>query len=94
MDKVRHSFAHSTRLNCKRAPGEAENAAQEENLLNINKWGNTGKEVTPVTIKKGTQFSTGKVAGGTGNQIYIPFDLQKAEENNIIRHYSKTEKLE
>jgi RHS repeat-associated protein len=69
-------------------------SADAEKKLNINMWGNTGTEVTPVTIKKGTVFATGSVAGGTGTQIYIPKDLQKAEGNNIIRHFSKTEKLE
>ena len=71
-----------------------ENSAQAEEMLNINKWGNTGAEVTPVTIKKGTKFATGGVEGGTGTQVFIPTDLQKADGNNIIRHTSKTEKLE
>jgi RHS repeat-associated protein len=71
-----------------------ESSVQAEELLNVNKWGNTGTEVTPVTIKKGTQFATGGVAGGKGQQIFIPKDLQKSNGNNIIRHYNKTEKLE
>lgn len=75
-------------------PVKPESSAQAEEMLNINAYGNTGTEVTPVTIKKGTQFAIGEVAGGTGAQIFIPKDLQKAEGNNIIRHYSKTETLE
>ena len=86
--------------NSKKGTGEffstvkPQSSSQAEDLLNINKWGNTGIEVTPVTIKKGTQFATGNVAGGSGTQIFIPADLQKAEGNNVIRHYSKTEKIE
>ncbi len=71
-----------------------ESSTQAEEMLNINKWGNTATEVTPVTIKKGTKYAVGGVEGGTGTQAFIPVDLQKADGNNIIRHTSKTEKLE
>jgi len=69
-------------------------SADAEKMLNINTWDNTGKEVTPVTIKRGTQFAFGKVEGGTGSQIYIPTDLQNSGGNEVIRHLSNTEKLD
>jgi hypothetical protein len=48
------------------------NSEEAEKLLNIEVWGNKADAVTPVTIKKGTQFAIGKVAGGEGGQIFIP----------------------
>jgi len=66
-----------------------ENAIKAEEMLNIKMYGNNAEEITPFTIKKGTEFSYGKVEGGTGDQIFIPKKLQSPDE--IIK--GKTEPL-
>jgi hypothetical protein len=53
-------------------------SAQAEQMLNINAYGNAGTQVVPVTIKAGTQFAYGPVAGGTSNQIFI-----QGQQSNI-----------
>jgi hypothetical protein len=52
-------------------------SAQAETMLNINKYGNAGTNVLPVTIKQGTQFAYGNVAGGTGTQIFLQGQAEK-----------------
>lgn len=68
-------------------------SSQAEALLNINAYGNTGEFITPVIIKKGSQFAIGKVAGGTGTQIYIPNLLQNSGKNITIRLLNQTKSL-
>jgi RHS repeat-associated protein len=63
-------------------------SVQAESLLNINKYGNTGEFVVPVTIKSGTQFAYGPVSGGTGTQIFIQGQAEK-----IIYQATKVEAL-
>jgi hypothetical protein len=46
--------------------------------------GNTGEELTPVTIKKGQQYAI-----GTGDQIFIRFNLQ----TNLEGHLNETVNL-
>ncbi len=65
----------------------AKNATAAKNMLALRFWDNTGKQLTPITIKKGTQFAFGPVAGGYGYQIFIP---EKLQPDNIIRQFSKT----
>ena len=43
----------------------------------VNAYGNDASQMSKVTIKKGTQFTVGQVAYGTGTQIYIPPSVQK-----------------
>jgi len=57
-------------------------------MLNINQYGNAGTHVVPVTIKAGTQFAYGNVAGGTGTQIFI-----QGQSSNLIYQTSKIETL-
>lgn len=51
--------------------------------MNINKFGNTGTQVVLVTIKAGSQFAYGNVAGGSGQQIFLPAAQQT---NGIVYH--------
>ncbi len=66
---------------------------EAEQMLNINKFGNTGDQVTSYTIKKGTQYATGEVSGGTGKQIVIPRNLQNAGGNKVTKIEGSTERL-
>ncbi len=54
-------------------------SGEAESLYYLEKYGNAGTDVTPVTIKKGTQFAIGGVEGGNGIQIYISIDMQKGK---------------
>lgn len=63
-------------------------AAQAEQMLNINAYGNTGTQVVPVTIKAGTQFAYGNVSGGTGVQIFI-----QGQAENIFYQTNKVQRL-
>jgi hypothetical protein len=64
------------------------NAIEAEDMLNIKMYGNNAEEITTYTIKKGTEFSYGKVGGGSGNQIFIPKNLQNS--NEIIKGSTNT----
>lgn len=57
-------------------------------MLNINQYGNTGTQVVPVTIKAGTEFSYGRVEGGSGTQIFIQW-----QADNLIYQTRKVETL-
>jgi RHS repeat-associated protein len=64
---------------------------QAEQMLNVNQYGNTATDVTPFTIKKGTQYATGGVEGGSGTQVVIPKQYQNSGGNAVIQ--GKTEQL-
>lgn len=68
-------------------------SAYAEEMLNINTWGNPGKEVIPVIIKQGSQFAIGPVEGGNGTQIFIPYPFQNSGGNKVIRLLNNTTTL-
>ena len=65
----------------------ANNATEANKMLNIWSWGNTGEQITPTIIKKGTQFAFGGVEGGWGFQIFIPMAQQAG---NVVRKLEQT----
>ncbi len=72
---------------------EPTSVSNAETMLNVNIFGNTSEYVTPVIIKKGSQFAIGEVEGGTGQQIFIPKTVQNAGGNKTIRLLDRTKKL-
>ncbi len=64
-------------------------SAEAESLYNLEKYGNDASFVTPVLIKKGTQFAIGGVEGGKGIQIFIQVDVQ----NGKIFYLSKNSEI-
>jgi hypothetical protein len=70
-----------------------QNASEAESLYNIKKWGNEAESLTPVTIKKGTQFAIGNVEGGKGTQIFLPEFIQNKGSNKVVRHLEQSKKL-
>ena len=68
----------------------ANNATEANKMLNIWNWGNTGEQVTPTIIKKGTQFAFGSVEGGWGYQVFIPTILQAG---NVVRQIENTKTI-
>ena len=67
------------------------NAAEAEDMLNIKMFGNNAEEVTTFTIKKGTEFSYGKVEGGSGDQIFIPKKLMNS--GDVVKVKGSTKAL-
>jgi hypothetical protein len=61
------------------SPVKPANMADAERMLNINKYGNTGKYVTVYKLTKDTTFWVGKVEGGTVYQFVLPVGTTPAE---------------
>ena len=55
------------------------NSKEAELLYNLDMWGNNASQLSPATIKKGTQVAIGRVEGGTGIQVFLPTDAQKGK---------------